>query len=215
MADPPSGVPLDRGPVIDPPDAPVPALRANSGSRSGSRLNIRARSTAARTISRSSSRWTAFGSSRSRREARLSGPEAEDLLQETFLALHNHILEHGFPDNLPAMLQVLTEGQLLNHLHAQRRASVSLGLPSSGLEKPRSGPDVERTLARWELAQRLVDQLSPEHQSVIDKVLLRGVAGADERDLAPVPRAERGGAPGAARALDFAACGQSGRVGGV
>jgi hypothetical protein len=39
----------------------------------------------------------------------LSGPEAEDLLQETFFALHNHILEHGFPDHLPAMLQVLTE----------------------------------------------------------------------------------------------------------
>jgi DNA-directed RNA polymerase specialized sigma24 family protein len=45
-----------------------------------------------------------------------SSKEAEDLVQETFFALHTHILEHGFPDNLPGMLRVLMERKLLNHL---------------------------------------------------------------------------------------------------
>jgi DNA-directed RNA polymerase specialized sigma24 family protein len=93
----------------------------------------------------------------------VSSDDVEDLLQETFLALHSKILEHGFPDNLAAMLRVITAGKALNHLRARRRAPESVGLPSSGSEKPRSGPDAERTLALGELARHLVDQLSPEH----------------------------------------------------
>ncbi|XYH94953.1 RNA polymerase sigma factor [Sorangium sp. So ce1128] len=113
--------------------------------------------------------------------------EAEDLLQEAFFALHNHILEHGFPDNLPGMLHVLTEGKLLNHLRAQRRAPVSLGLPSSGSEKPRSDLDVERALALRELSRQLVEKLSPEHQSVVDKVILNGLSHRDAAAVLDLP----------------------------
>jgi hypothetical protein len=34
------------------------------------------------------------------RKRGLLDQEVEDLVQETFFALHNHILEHGFPDSL-------------------------------------------------------------------------------------------------------------------
>lgn len=109
----------------------------------------------------------------------LDGDEAEDLLQEVFLTLYGHILEHGFPDKLPAMLHTITEGKLLNHVRAGKRTPVSVGLPSSGSEKPRSEPDVERALDLRELARRLLPQLLPEHQGVVDKVILNGLSHAD------------------------------------
>jgi RNA polymerase sigma-70 factor, ECF subfamily len=106
----------------------------------------------------------------------LSSDEVEDLLQETFLVLYSKILKRGFPDNLAAMLRAITAGKALNYQRARRRAPESVGLPSSGSEKPRSGPDAERALALRELAWLLIDQLSPEHQSVIDAVVLNGLS---------------------------------------
>jgi RNA polymerase sigma-70 factor, ECF subfamily len=113
--------------------------------------------------------------------------EAEDLLQEAFFALHSHILEHGFPDNLAAMLQEITEGKFLNHLRVTRRSPVSLGLPSSGSEKPRSGPDAERTLALGELSRRLIEKLSPEHQRVIEAVIFNGLSQRDAAAVLDLP----------------------------
>jgi RNA polymerase sigma-70 factor (ECF subfamily) len=121
------------------------------------------------------------------RKRGLSTHEAEDLLQEAFLELHGRILEHGFPDNLPAMVRTLTEGKLLNHMRIKRRAPESVGLPSSGSEKPRSGPDAERTLATGELARRLVDHLSPEHRRVIDAVILKGLSLRDDAAVLDLP----------------------------
>jgi RNA polymerase sigma-70 factor, ECF subfamily len=113
--------------------------------------------------------------------------EAEDLLQEVFFTLHTQIVEHGFPDNLAGRLHTLTERKLLNHLRARRRAPVSLELPSSGSEKPRSDLNVERVLELRELARQLVDRLSPEHQSVIDKVILNGLSQRDAAVVLDLP----------------------------
>jgi DNA-directed RNA polymerase specialized sigma24 family protein len=63
----------------------------------------------------------------------------------------------------------------LNHVRAQKRSPFSIGLPSSGSEKPRSQPDVERALHFQEVERRIFSQLSPEHQEVIDKVVLKGL----------------------------------------
>jgi RNA polymerase sigma factor (sigma-70 family) len=117
----------------------------------------------------------------------LSIDEVEDLLQETFLVLHSKLLKQGFPDSLAATLRVITAGKVLNYQRARRRAPESVGLPSSGSEKPRSGPDAERTLALRELAQHLVDQLSPEHQSVIDAVMFDGLSQRDAAAMLDLP----------------------------
>ena len=66
------------------------------------------------------------------RKRGLESHEAEDLLQEVFLTLHNQILETGFVDSIPAMLHRLTDRKVLNHVRAQKRAPFSIGLPSSG-----------------------------------------------------------------------------------
>ncbi len=109
----------------------------------------------------------------------LDGQEAKDLLQEVFLALHRHIIVQGFPEKIPALLRTITENKLLNHVRAGRRTPVSLGLPSSGSEKPVSAPDISCTLPIQELAIRLFHALSPEHQDVVEKVLVNGLSHHD------------------------------------
>jgi RNA polymerase sigma-70 factor (ECF subfamily) len=109
----------------------------------------------------------------------LERSDAEDLHQEVFLALYNHILEHGFPDNVPAMLRTVTERRVLNHVRARKRAPQSIALPSSGSEKPGSEPDVDRALDLREMARRLLPRLSPEHRDVVDLVILNGLSHED------------------------------------
>jgi RNA polymerase sigma factor (sigma-70 family) len=113
------------------------------------------------------------------RKRGLADDETEDLLQETFLALYNHLLEHGFPDNVPSMLHLLMKGKFLNHVRGRMRIPESIALPSSGSEKPRSEPDVERALDLRELARRALPQLAPEHQGVVEKVILNGLSHGD------------------------------------
>jgi RNA polymerase sigma factor (sigma-70 family) len=113
------------------------------------------------------------------RKRRLNPDEAEDLLQEVFTTLYHHIMEHGFPDSFPKMLHTITEGKLLNHVRAGKRTPISVGLPSSGSEKPRSSPDVERALDLRELARRLLPQLHPDHQLVVDQIVLQGVSSEE------------------------------------
>lgn len=117
----------------------------------------------------------------------LQSHEAEDLLQEAFLTLHDHILENGFPENVRGMLRSITEGKLVNYVHAKRRAPMSVCIPSSSSEQVKSGPDVERALDLQRLAQRVIPQLSPEHQEVIEKVILNGLSHRDAADLLNLP----------------------------
>ena len=119
----------------------------------------------------------------SRHDPEATAGDPEDLLQEVFLALHHHILENGFVANLPGMLHALTDGKVLNHVRAQKRSPFSIGLPSWGSEKPRSQPNVERALHVQEVAPRVSSHLSPEHQEVIDKVVLKGLTHADAAEV--------------------------------
>ena len=75
----------------------------------------------------------------------------------------------------------------MDYLRARRRAPVSVALPSSGSEKPRSDGNVERLLARRELTHRLLEQLSPEHRIVIETVLLNGLTHDDAAAVLGLP----------------------------
>jgi len=121
------------------------------------------------------------------RRRSLDGEEAEDLLQEVFLALYGRILEHGFPDSVGAVLRVLTEGLVLNHVRAKRRAPESVALPSSGSEKPASEPDVEQALDLREMARRVLPELSPEHHEVVELVILNGLSHHDAAAVLGLP----------------------------
>lgn len=118
----------------------------------------------------------------------LESHEAEDLLQEVFLALYNHTVETGFPTNLPGMLHTLTDRKAIDHVRARNRSPFSIGLPSSSSEKPRSSQlDIERALHFQEIAQRTFPQLSPEHQEAIDMVVLKGLTHTDAAAALGIP----------------------------
>jgi RNA polymerase sigma-70 factor (ECF subfamily) len=102
--------------------------------------------------------------------------EVEDLLQEVLLGLHTFILENGFVDSVPKMLHTIAERRGMNHVRDEDRAPFTLGMVSSGSEKPRSQLDVEKALHFQRVARRIFSQLSPEHQAVIDKVFLKGLS---------------------------------------
>jgi len=113
--------------------------------------------------------------------------DAEDLHQETFFTLYGHILEHGFPDHLSSMFHEIAQGKLLNHVRAEKRTPISIGLPSSGSEKPASQPDVERALDLREMARRLLPQLPPEQQGVVEKVILHGLSHGEAAAALELP----------------------------
>jgi len=113
------------------------------------------------------------------RKRGLAGDEVEDLVQEIFLALYAYILEEGFPDSVPSMLQLIMKRKFVSHVRGRMRIPESIALPSSGSEKPRSEPDVDRALDLRELARRVFPQLAPEHQAVVEKVLLNGLTHSE------------------------------------
>ena len=100
-------------------------------------------------------------------------PELDDLVQDVFFAFFSQVLEEGFPDSTLAKLKGLAAGKALNQARGAHRDPVSLGVPSSGSEKPRSASEVERRLDLLELARRLLPALSPEHRDVVQAVILR------------------------------------------
>jgi RNA polymerase sigma-70 factor (ECF subfamily) len=112
-----------------------------------------------------------------------SRDDAEELFQEVFLALHTFIVEHGFPDALPGMLNAITKGKLSNYIQAKNRIAPSVALPSSGSEKPRSALDLDRAIDLRELAQHIFSQLSPEHQEVVQVVILNGVSHGEAAEV--------------------------------
>ena len=74
----------------------------------------------------------------------LDEAEAKDAAQDVFLSLHRKIEAEGFPDSIQAKLYSLAEGAFSNRVRGQDRDPVSIGLPSSGSEAPRTPPDLER-----------------------------------------------------------------------
>ena len=112
-----------------------------------------------------------------------SRDDAEELFQEVFLTLHTFIVEHGFPDTLPGMLNAIAKGKLSNYIQAQNRIAPSVALPSSGSEKPRSALDLDRAIDLREFAQQIFSQLSPEHREVVQVVILNGVSHGEAAEV--------------------------------
>jgi RNA polymerase sigma factor (sigma-70 family) len=99
--------------------------------------------------------------------------ELSDLVQDVFAAFYRQVIELGFPDSISAKLQGLAAGRAMNNVRDAKRAPVTLGLPSSRSEKPRSAPEPERALDLVTMIQRLLPALSPEHRAVVKAIILR------------------------------------------
>jgi RNA polymerase sigma factor (sigma-70 family) len=99
--------------------------------------------------------------------------DLDDLVQDVFVAFYKQVLELGFPDSIPTKLQSLAVGRASNQVRGENRAPVTLGISSSGSEKPRSAPEPERALDVVTMIRRLLPALSLEHQAVVKAIILR------------------------------------------
>ncbi len=109
-----------------------------------------------------------------RRGAR--GPLLDDLLQEVFALFFLQTRAEGFPESIPRRLQEIAAGKIANHRRAALRNPVSLGLPSSRSELPRSAPEPERVLDDAMLAQRLLPALPPEQREIVHALFVRDLS---------------------------------------
>ena len=99
--------------------------------------------------------------------------ELSDLVQDVFAAFYRQVIELGFPDSISAKLQGLAAGRAWTQVRGERRDPVTLGVPSSGSEKPRSAPEPERALDLVTVARHLLHALSQEHRDVVEAIVLR------------------------------------------
>jgi RNA polymerase sigma-70 factor (ECF subfamily) len=109
--------------------------------------------------------------------------EVEDMVQDTFMAFYEQVLESGFPTQIGGTLRGIVRGKLLNHMRGQRRSPCSVGLPSSGSEPPRTGPDVERAIDLRTLLNLALDRLTAEHRKVVELVILGGLTCVEAAEV--------------------------------
>ncbi len=111
----------------------------------------------------------------------------EDFTSATLGALFKNLCESGFPPNLAAHVRAMTDSRLANHvrdLRRHKRVGVSVPVPSSSSEKPRSSrPDVLQALVAREAAERRLPQLSPEHRQILELVYFDGLSTREAAEL--------------------------------
>jgi DNA-directed RNA polymerase specialized sigma24 family protein len=109
------------------------------------------------------------------RRRRLERHDAEEIYQDVFIALRNHILEHGFPKSSPGLVNEIVGWKVLSHVADKNRVPPMDPLPSSGSERA-SAPDLDRLIDLRTFSQQTLPKLSPEHQEVVEKVILNGLS---------------------------------------
>jgi RNA polymerase sigma factor (sigma-70 family) len=107
---------------------------------------------------------------------RLKVEEAEDIFNESMLDLYSSLVDDGFPIKLSSFVRVIAQRKMWKLVMAKANSPVSLGLPSSSTEHPRSsGPmsAVDRAMDRKAIAEGLVPQLTPEQQWLFDRAVVK------------------------------------------
>ena len=125
--------------------------------------------------------WSYLRSWRIPREA------VDDLLQETFFALHARVLDVGFVDNVDSFLLCVAERKVINYLRGERRAPITLDEPSSSAEVPLSGLDIDRALDAHGVVRQIMTKLSPEHRQVIEALIMNGLSYQDAAEALNIP----------------------------
>jgi DNA-directed RNA polymerase specialized sigma24 family protein len=110
-----------------------------------------------------------------------------DLVHDALTTFWDETVAEGFPESIQAKLLSLASGLARNHVRHEGCNPATEAMPTSSKETPGSFPRLERALDLKELVRVLLDRLSPEHQRIIDAVVLRDLtvkAAARELGLA-------------------------------
>src|SRR5262249_51723862 len=94
-----------------------------------------------------------------------------ELVHDTLTTFWDETVAGGFPESIQAKLLSLAIGYARNHVRRVGRDPATQALPTSSKEAPGSVSKVEFDLKQ--IARTLFERLSPEHQAMIDAVVLR------------------------------------------
>lgn len=117
-----------------------------------------------------------------------SEADAEDILQEVFLRIHQHAASVNRADRLTSWLFQVTRNAIADYYRSPtRREQPEAGVGESALEiadraAPEPIPDLDSDLARQELSnclRPLVERLSPPYREAVALVDLGGASQAD------------------------------------
>lgn len=107
----------------------------------------------------------------------LSEQEKDDVEQEAFFGLFRLLCNHGLKEGIEAPLRVIARNQRSSYVRRKLKvqAQESLGVPSSGSEKPDSDPpDIDGAVDFRELGRRAREQLSSDQWAAFDRIVLQG-----------------------------------------
>jgi RNA polymerase sigma-70 factor (ECF subfamily) len=113
--------------------------------------------------------------------------DAEDRLQDTYISIYVHLLDHGFPDSLLNMLYKHARGHVWNHARRNGRTPESVPLPSSGSEKPISEREIEYVLDLRELERVVTEALNEEQRALVDTVILDEMSHSEAATVLDLP----------------------------
>ena len=88
--------------------------------------------------------------------------DTEDLAQEAFVTFYRKVVAEGFPDSISGMSTSIAIGKALNQLRGEHRSPITLGLPSSGMEPPKSTLGPERRVDLHAFIERFLPVLSED-----------------------------------------------------
>lgn len=111
-----------------------------------------------------------------------------DLAQEVFAEFFCFACDNGFPPDIQAKLDSLAAGMAANLGRGAKRDPVTLGVPSSRSETPRSGPDLAKMLDVDTFRHRLLAAFTPEHRAAFEAVVIRQLSHEEAARALGIPR---------------------------
>jgi DNA-directed RNA polymerase specialized sigma24 family protein len=116
------------------------------------------------------------------------GADEMDLAHDALAKFWGETVAEGFPESIQAKLLSLASGAARNHVRRKGRNPAKHDLPTSSKETPGSFPKPERQMFLSDEVRPLFHRLSPEHQAIIDAVVLRDLTVADAARELGLPR---------------------------
>ena len=121
------------------------------------------------------------------REHRLSSEETAHCVQETFVRFYKSVVAKGFPESSPGLLHQMAHRKASNLVRSRGLEPMTEAYPSSGSEKPVTGRSVESLVRDSELARRLFEELTPDHQTIVRLSILEERPDQEIAELLRLP----------------------------
>lgn len=108
-----------------------------------------------------------------------TGAVEMELVHDALTDFWDETIADGFPESIQARLLTHASGLARNHVRREGRNPATQALPTSSQQPPGSFPAPERRIDLRDLANTFFSKLEPDHQEIVDAVVLRDLTVAD------------------------------------